>query len=563
MEAFWLGLAVFVALLEIWSLLRPVNSTIGILLLCVGAAGLIENQGVLFHGFKTALRASGWPIALCLAMVTLVAFRASGPCDYFDTGLYGAPAVRWILTYPAVPGLANVHGRLGFNSSAFLCIAALSQGVWKGLGFHLFTGFVIAAIWFTLLPACIRLVRGSSTSPADWFYCILAIPMAFWAARGKIVGTQTDEPATIACLVAAGMMFEWLHLKDAEGDRELSYARLMTATSLFALAVTFKETTAIFAGLAWCLAFRWICSQKQSGGKRKRHIVGSLAVSASLILPWCARGIISSGYPFFPVTAFGFPVDWKTPFSMAHWYFAGARSWGRMPEVELADTRGLAWLRPWIDHAIRDRASFQVPLLISLGGLAVVLGLRLRRKNWPAYSWVGLLIPSLAGTVFWFVASPAPRFGQFAIWTAAGTLGTWGIVALTCGPRRVERTKIILAGLLGLLVWCLISFGWKQPYERLLAEKALAPLPEVSVTSRRTLSGVSVYVPTKGNQCWDGPLPCTPYFDETLRLRDPRSMRFGFSSEAQESILPRFQVGHRQAPLVPLRHDALYGFSLP
>jgi len=544
-DAFWLGLAVSVALLEIWNFLWPVNSAAAILLACAGALGLVENRRLVWLRFKTALQAARWLIPLYVAMAMFLAFRASGPCDYYDTGLYGAPAVRWILTYPAVPGLANVHVRLGLNSSVFLCVAVLSQGLWKGLGFHLFTGFVTAAIWFTLLPACSRLILKSSTAPADWFHGILAIPMSFWAARSPIVGTQTDEPSTIACLVATGILFEQLHLKNVEGDRRPDNARLIVAASLFALAVTFKETTILFALLAWCLAFSSIWSNGQSAGKRKLCIAGALALSTLILLPWLVRGFILSGYPFFPATALGLPADWKTPVAVANWCARAARSWGRMPDVELADTRGLAWLHPWLDRAVRDRVSFQVPLLISLSGLAVVLGLRFWKKTWLAFSWLWLLVPSLIGTVFWFVASPALRFGQFAIWTTAATLGAWGIVSLTSGPRRLELTKLILAGLSGLLIWCLISFGWKPPYERLLASRGLVRLPEASVTARQTLSGLTVYVPSHGNQCWEAPLPCTPYFDETLRLRNPRSMRFGFTSESRGNQLPRFQVRTR------------------
>lgn len=213
LDAFWMGLAASVVVLEIWNFLWPVNQAVAILLCCAAAVGWLENRGILLRGLRAALRSSPWVIALSLAMAFFLAFRASGPCDYYDTGLYGATSVRWFSAYPVVPGLANVHCRLGLNSSVFLCVAVLNQGPWHGLAFHLFTGLVFAAVWFTLLQACFRLIAGSSASPADWFYCILTIPIAFWTARAKIVGTLTDEPATIACLVASGILFEELHPK--------------------------------------------------------------------------------------------------------------------------------------------------------------------------------------------------------------------------------------------------------------------------------------------------------------------------------------------------------------
>jgi len=148
----------------------------------------------------------------------------------------------------------------------------------------------------------------------------------------------------------------------------------------------------------------------------------------------------------------------------------------------------------------------------------------------------------VVGTLTWFIASPGLRFGQSAIWTAAGTLGTWGIVSVTSESHRAGLRKMVLAGLLALLVWCLVSFGWKPPYQRLLSASSLEPVPKANVVERTTRSGLKVYVPTDGNQCWDAPLPCAPYFDETLRLRNAQFMRSGFISEAQADILPRFQL---------------------
>lgn len=542
LDAFWLGLAVSVVLLELWNFFRPVDPAIAILLCVAAAAGLFENRTPVSRWITEALSSSRWLTLLYVAMVLFLAFRASGPCDYFDTGLYGWQAVHWIQAYPVVPGLANVHGRFGLDSSVFLCVAALSQGVWRGLGFHLFTGFLIAAMGFTLLPACLRLAQGSSASAADWFYGILAIPIGSWAFREPIVGTETDQPATIVCLVAVGMLFEEFCRQAPGGDQKPGHARLVVASSLFTLAVTFKESTVVFAVLAWCLSFWLIWSGLRSLGNRGRSIVVPLALSTLIVVPWLARGIVLSGYAFFPSAAFGFPVDWKTPVAVAHWYVAAIKFWGHTQGGALPDTQGLAWLRLWLNRSLRDRTSFQVPLLIGLCGFSVALALRVWKEIRSTYTWLWLLLPSVTGFVFWFILSPDLRFGQPAIWTTAGTLGTWGTVLVVSGPRRAQITRAALAGVLVLLIWCLIGFGWKEPYRRLLVAPPLGPLPEVSVTAHQTLSGLTVFVPAHGDQCWDAPLPCTPYFDETLRLRNPKSMRFGFTSDSQGTQLPRFQA---------------------
>lgn len=262
------------------------------------------------------------------------------------------------------------------------------------------------------------------------------------------------------------------------------------------------------------------------------YIVGVLVMSTGILLPWCVRGVILSGYPFFPSGLIGFPGDWKTPLSVANLYAAAVQSWGRIPDAPLADTRGFIWAGEWLNHSIRNRVSFQVPLGISLGGLAVALGTCIRRNSRFGCPWLWLLLPSLGSIVFWFYASPDLRFAQFAIWTTAGTLGSWGIVSVA-SESGDKRVMVALGVLSVLLAWCLISYGWRAPYQSLVSVKELSRLPRANTTVRRTSSGLDVNVPIHGNQCWDAPLPCTPYFDETLHFRKGDFIRWGFASETK------------------------------
>ena len=578
-DAFWTGLALSVALLEIWSLVLPVNSAAAISLFALGLLGLPFNRSFVRARMQREWDVNRHVILPGVAITAFLALRACSPCDYYDTGLYGAQAVRWIMTYPAVPGLANLHGRLGFNSSAFLCVAVLNTSAGKDLGIRLFPGFMMAAIFITIVPSCVRLIRSSPLMPADWFRGILVIPVVFWATRSKIVGTLTDEPATIACLVAASILFETLCFQ-REDIRLIQtgpqYERMIVAMTLLASAVAFKLSTIVFALLAWCVAFFWIWRSAPAQKQARPLLTGALMLSALILLPWCIRGIMSSGYPVFPASAVRVPADWRLPAPVTKVYAEAVRSWGRNPDaVSVAETQGSGWLMGWLRRAIRDRVSLQVPLAISLGGLGTALGLRFRKKRVPACPWLWLLLPSLAGVAFWFWASPDPRFGQFSIWTMAGALGTWAILALTGEQRgarlgntqggvpsrqgqnarvgqsqdyrarlalKTQRLRVGLAAgaILALAAWCLAGYGWREPYRRLLAEGGLKPLPKANVTARKTLSGLIVYVPAVGNQCWDAPLPCTPYFDETLRLRNGKSMRSGFASEGKPDFGPEF-----------------------
>jgi hypothetical protein len=45
-------------------------------------------------------------------------------------------------------------------------------------------------------------------------------------------------------------------------------------------------------------------------------------------------------------------------------------------------------------------------------------------------------------------------------------------------------------------------------------------IPSIKLTKNTTLSGTNIWIPSKGNRCWDSKIPCTPYFDETLNFKN-------------------------------------------
>jgi hypothetical protein len=543
-DEYWTGLALAVALLEIWSLFWRVSRATPILLAIAGLFGLMWKGAEISRRARDAIRGRAAMVAVFAVIVCYIALRAAGPCKHYDTGLYGEPAVRWIDAFPAAPGLANVHGRLGFDSAVFLCIAALGQGFWSGLGFHLFTGFVLAAMWTAILPAWRRLLRlapGDRGNPADWFHAILVIPAAVWSTRAPIVGTVTDEPANVACLIAAGILFTHFARggtgnSAGEHGNESGSARLAIAAALLAMAVAFKVSTIVFAALTWAIAFAAVWSASREAAKRRAWLNASVILPAVILAPWLIRNLILTGYPFFPSTVLGISADWRVPKAAADLMATWIHSWGRNPDAHVAETQGWSWFVPWLMRTIRMREQFQVPMLLSLGGIAAALVARARSVRGEKSRWLWLLLPSVAGLIFWFIESPDTRFGAAAIWTTGATLGTLGIVS---APEisRLLRPRIFVAGILLAAAWCLFSFDWQESYRPFASVHGFVRLPEARVVPRQTLSGLVVYVPA-GNQCWDAPLPCTPYFDPTLQLRRPGRLRDGFRAEGHPELPP-------------------------
>ena len=545
MENFWMGLAVAVAFLEIWSLLRPITRAAALALAAIGVLGLAWNGKTILRKAREALAGVGWTAAVYVLIAGYIALRSCGPCDYYDTGLYGAQAIHWITSYPVVPGLANLHERFGFNSSIYLCDAAMVERLWANLYFHFFTGWILAALWAAIFPSVARVVRGAPGSVVEYFQAILVIPAAAWATRAKIVGTINDQPAAVACLVAAAILFSELSPREGESRAEGkgSEARIVVATAVLALAITFKLSVIVFAASAWAVAFVWLWRASRESRQRGAWMAAAILIPAAILVPWLVRGVILSGYPFYPSTALGLSADWRLPAAVANIEAAGIRTFALNHNSALtAPARIMAWggfgeTVRWFLVVVRNRDAFQAPLGFSLLGAATLLGCRPltggegRKPRRPLW----LLLPSLAGIVFWLAKAPDPRFGQAAIWTVAATLGSLGIAACTACIGW-PPPRLVAAGLFVTMLWCLFSYDWRQSYRPLASVRELAPLPIAHVEPHQTDSGLTVYVPATGDQCWDAPLPCTPYFDGTLRLRFPGDPSGGFTSKGLQYV---------------------------
>jgi hypothetical protein len=543
-DSFWMGIAVITATLQLYHFFRPIDLGTVYLLMGLGLGGWIRNRASLlrFSGSsKFRLRTDNLRLSTLLLLsvaAAIIAFRCIALGEHYDTGLYGAQAIRWFVTYPLAPGLGNLLGQLGFNSSVFLWFAALDQGPWRGLAHHLFDGFLVAALFACIIPAALRILRRESPSPIDWFWTLLFVPGTIWATTSKIVGTNTDLPTGVVCLVAAAMLFRALGGEFRElgaGIGDSSSMHLVMAMGLFSLAVTFKISSVVFGLVGWTLAVVKLWRLRRNAPSGKRQLLWGVILSGAIVLPWIGRGIVLTGYPFFPDTALAIPVDWRVPALEAQSQADFARSFARVPELTYEYAHGWNWLRPWFRELVREREGFWIPLFFALAGCAAGIFRIARGNEHSLPRWLWLLGPALGGLVFWFLEAPAMRFGEPLMWTAGATLGTFA--ALHFLDRR-GRIRLALGGLLLLTAWAAHPrLFWSSYFRPSVGVRTFLRLPEARLRVHKTASGLTVYVPVEANQCWDAPLPCSYYFHDGLRLRDPENLEGGFASESSGAVV--------------------------
>ena len=86
------------------------------------------------------------------------------PACHYDLGLYYLQEIRWMETFPIVPGLGNLIFNLGFNQSAFLVTSLLDSLLPDRIGLWLVGGLLP---WLGLTLSAYALIRLFAARKAD------------------------------------------------------------------------------------------------------------------------------------------------------------------------------------------------------------------------------------------------------------------------------------------------------------------------------------------------------------------------------------------------------------
>jgi hypothetical protein len=148
-RARWLGYALLVGLLQIGHLFSPIDAHFAIIF--VSVAALVATGALLFGGATKELTRKRIAAALTgtvlLLGVSLLAFipvfnGCTKSMCHIDLGVYYLKLIRWIQTFPIVPGLVNVQEQLAFNQNAFLVTSLVDALVPNRWGIFLIAGFL-------------------------------------------------------------------------------------------------------------------------------------------------------------------------------------------------------------------------------------------------------------------------------------------------------------------------------------------------------------------------------------------------------------------------------------
>jgi hypothetical protein len=343
-----------------------------------------------------------WLPGLVLLVVLFALDKSTGQATNPDTLGYHIQTIRWVESYPAVPGLGNLHSRFAFNSSWLLMNALFSFVYIFGQSLHVMAGllFVLGGWYFTS-----GLADFFRTRALEGLLRGALLPISVYFTKSELSSPGTDLPAVLFAWVALALFLQGLW---REGNPRLILLGLAFILSVFAVTIKLSVVPlGLLALLALVLAVReW------------RFSLYLLVGAAIMTTPWLARNVILSGYLLFPfpqIDIFGF--DWKMPISQVFGARDDVLAFARISGLPVQDVMAMSaaeWLPRWFERATLVRKVLFFGALVS--PLLVLLSRLLGRK--PDGRVLGVYASMYLGFLYWFFSAPDFRFGFGFIFAA-------------------------------------------------------------------------------------------------------------------------------------------------
>ncbi|MBR5597814.1 MAG: hypothetical protein IKW30_10460 [Lachnospiraceae bacterium] len=507
------GLGVATVYSGIYSLCSKValGANLGMLLMCVVIV-IWGKKELLKFLQKIHENTTKGKYFLVVIFLLVFSYGASRGYLHFDSGLYHAQAIRWIEEYGVVPGLANLHCRLAYNSSAFTLTALYSMEFLVGQSLHTVAGFM----------AMVLCGKGFSVVQVFWRKKVkvsdfLKVAMLFYI---SIIYSEMMSPASdyFAMLFLFYIVLRWVELEE-EGEKNIASYSLLCV--LLAVTVTVKLSAAIMLLMVLKPAVILI--------KEKRYGQIALYLSMGIVamFPYLARNIILSGWLVYPFPGIDlFSLDWKIPAGEAAYDAEEIKVYAKgMTDVLLKDISILEWLPKWFSALKGLEKIWVLSSVVSMmaGGLFALWVWIKKETKYKGLLFVEVVM--IAGYLFWQIGTPLVRYGYIYILAFPFfTIGLWFVFLFEKRPKSYLLFVTLL----------LVFFGYKggnllqiivdsAPQEYYVWQRDYETLDYDSYKIGETC----FYVPLESGQIGYEKFPAAPYERYDVEMRG-ESLAEGF-----------------------------------
>ena len=553
LRAPWIGWAILLGALQLTHVFVPINGKVATALLL--ACGLVATTAVAIRIVaRRALainktRSENLILLAALAVASLLAFfpvfnACTKEMILYDLGLYYLKMIRWIATYPIVPGLANLQGHLGFNQPGFLTTALLDALLPERLGIFL-TGGILPWLGLTLaLFCCIRLglhAMGKLSAPRPMVVAY-ACSLPVWIYAFLSENLSSGSPNLILACMMIHFFLVFACFLFSPGERLENFGEVLV---IGAACLCVKLTSLGLVVSVWAVAVAVMIARGSWRSMTDRRTVPAFGVCAVLLCTWIYRGIILSGYPFFPSSFLAAPVEWRVPESVLRDFQNYILLWARFPHGDATTAlETVGWIPHWFGRVVQNQYQFAWPIQV---GIASALALSLfERDRRERLRWLGrtmiLLIPLFGFTLLWFVTAPDARYFGPLAWLFAIA------PALAWISRREPDGSIACGTILCLCAIAIGSLSWENRWIWITRERLLPKIPAVELQVATNRHGIAIWYAKEGNKAFDAPLPSSWGFTPDLCLLDAsKGLSGGFKHMESSAVFDTSQTEHGDA----------------
>jgi len=523
-DAFFIGLCLVGAILNVWSLFLPTYIWALALLVFVSLILFYSRSKYfveLFKNWFNQINSDKVFLVLILLSTFIVLLYSLVNPKLYDTYLYHINAIQWIEMYKAVPGLANFHDRFGFNSSMFVLSAGLSfRTIYNQYIFVISSlSFLVFFLW---LLKQIYFKKGLVGLFSLLFLYFFIQQYAF-----DISSPGTDLlPNILVAFTLLSLLFENNSLE----RKQLLYVVIPM------FCVTLK--LAIFPIAILALIALYLNNKNLVLTVKNLFLFG-----ITLILPWLIRNVILTGYVIYPMENLDFfNFDWEVPkqtvIEIKKWTY----SWARVPSRDCNEVLSMPfkeWFSIWWEAALTKNKLFFILAAIAPFTYGIDGFLNKREKN---YSNLFVICIAYSSFILWIFTAPDFRFSFSFILILA-------LSHLLVLKDFIKKIKIVFNPLLMIFLLCSLFLIGKNGYKlfrqdyssKKIREHLYLPMDVYYVKENgNTQFNSIIYSTPNGNkielfetlkkqlQCFDK-FPCTPNLTLGCRLRGER-LEDGFIS---------------------------------
>jgi hypothetical protein len=527
---FWFGYVILIGLLQIFSLVFPINEYVLIFVSLISIIYYILNLNsvlsVIKQVFTKYFTSKGALTFLIITLIILlIAYSANREVEHGDTFIYHFNAVKWVKEYSVVPGLANLHSRLGFNSSFFLFAALTDVGIYANQSAHIALSFLMV----TCLIHFFVTIFDSKQIITKKVFCMLTFSYllihSFW--KPDINSLSTDYPTAILSFIFGILLLDNIKYK------------ILLILPLSVIIFSFKISGIVALGIALIIFLGYTFKLKFEEKDKKnlgRVLLFSISIFAILLIGFIIRNAFVSGWLLYPFPFGNLHLPWSVPndfvIDMIEWIKSYPKLPGGASPNLIKENNFFYWIIPWFDSF---RKTTEYSLLFVSIFLLIFSSFNLKSMKLYFLRKPGLfflLIFSLSGILFLFISAPDLRFGSFYFYIlfASAVILVYENSSLKKGLLRI----IFIVSLFLIhkeMSWFvfdrepnLFTFSYVKPLE----------LNKILVSPKGEDPPLYIYMPVEGDACGNSPIPCSPYAGgflhnhRGLRQRVPGNISKGF-----------------------------------